>query len=292
MPQGEAPQDIAPGCRQQSIAIADGISVEVVIGIEADDPVSLGIAHATHSNHALFDLMLKLVRPGQVVLDLGAHVGLFSLAAAAVGCQVAAVEASPRNAQLLRESVRRNRFDAVRVVQAAVSDRAGTVEFNACGPYGHLIAPDMKISGTQVRSATVEQLLAELGWSRVDFIKMDIEGSELSALEGMSRLLAGPDAPPILYESNSHTLSFYGHTPRQLKQALRDLGYRSYLIAPGRLVPSDVDDRQVEVVADLLAIKQRPPAIDGWQFEPWPTAWGPRLKRLRSAARRLLRRAA
>jgi FkbM family methyltransferase len=217
---------------------------------------------------------------------------LFSLAAAAVGCRVAAVEASPRNAQLLSESVRRNGFERVQVVQAAVSDRAGAVEFNACGPFGHVVVPGMKVSGTKVRAATVEEILGELGLSRVDFIKMDIEGSELAALRGMSRLLAGRAAPPILYESNRYTLSFYGHTPQQLKQALEDLGYRNYQILPSRLVPAAPDDCQAEVVVDYLATKRQPPLLEGWKFEPRPTVWRRHLSRWRSVARRLVRRAA
>jgi len=293
MSQGDASHDIAAGSRRQTISVTRNVSVEVVIGVEADDPISLGIAQGTHFNHAQIDLMLKLVRPGQVVLDLGAHVGLYSLTAAAVGCRVAAVEASPRNAQLLSESARCNRFEMLQVVQAAVSDRAGTVEFNVHGPYGHVYAPGSNMLGTKVRAATVEQILGEMGLSRVDFIKMDVEGSELAALSGMSRLLAGPEAPPILYESNSHTLAFYGQTPRQLKQALEDLGYRNYEITkPNRLVPALPRDSQEDIVVDYLAIKGQPPTLDGWRFEPWPTFWGRRLSGLRSGARRLLRRAA
>jgi hypothetical protein len=108
----------------------------------------------------------------------------------------------------------------------------------------------------------------------------------------MSRLLAGPAAPPILYESNRHTLSFYGHTPQQLKQALEDLGYRNYQIVPSRLVPAAPDDRQAEVVVDYLAIKRQPPALVGWRFEPRPTVWSCHLSRCRSGVRRLFRRAA
>ena len=52
-------------------------------------------------------LLARLLRPGDRLLDLGAQIGLVSLAAAALGCEVAAVEACPKNAALLRASARR-----------------------------------------------------------------------------------------------------------------------------------------------------------------------------------------
>jgi hypothetical protein len=107
-----------------------------------------------------------------------------------------------------------------------------------------------------VRATTVDDLLEELGWERVDFIKMDIEGSEVSAVRGMARLLSRADAPPIFFESNRHTLGFFDKTPSDLKASLAALGYRNYLVAQNRLIPVLPETEQQDTVVDYLAIKE------------------------------------
>src|SRR5262245_45259683 len=68
------------------------------------------------------EYLQAMVRPGARVLDLGTHIGSFTLAAAALGYEVVGVEASPRNAALLRASLIKNGFRKARLVHAAVSD--------------------------------------------------------------------------------------------------------------------------------------------------------------------------
>ncbi len=58
----------------------------------------------------------------------------------------------------------------------------------------------------------MDGLLGRLGWDRVDAVKLDVEGAELAAIRGMAGLLSGPNAPIVLYESNTHTLQFFGDT--------------------------------------------------------------------------------
>src|SRR5262245_32996913 len=84
------------------------------------DPISQTLADRTGiPNASLLELMLKLSRPGQLVLDVGAHVGMFTLTAAAAGRRVLAVEASSRNHGLLTQSLEVNGFrDRVELVHA------------------------------------------------------------------------------------------------------------------------------------------------------------------------------
>jgi FkbM family methyltransferase len=251
-------------CR--SISVREGLSFDVVIGAEADDPFSQAFAQGIFPSGPLTDLMLQLIRPGDSVLDLGAHVGTFSLAAAALGCRVLSVEASPRNAKLLEASVARNGFQNMRVAHAAVAERAGTVRFIPNGPHGLIYTPAVDLPSVTVRALPVDQLLAEVGWQRVDLIKMDVEGSEIAAIHGMSRLLARKDAPRIIYECNAYTLRFFERTAKELKGALEELGYRNYLVEPGRLTPVRARDLQPFVVVDYLAVK-RWPTLAGWQLQ-------------------------
>jgi FkbM family methyltransferase len=251
----------------RTIPIREGLSFDIVIGAEADDPFSQSFAEGHFPRAPLTDLMFQLIRSGDSVLDLGAHIGTFSLAAAALGCRVLSVEASPRNAQLLQASVERNGFQNMQVAHAAVAERAGVVRFIPHGPHGLVYTPAVSLPSVTVRAVTVDQLLAEAGWQGVDLIKMDVECSEIAAIQGMSRLLARKDAPPIIYECNAYTLRLFKRTARQLKGALEALGYRNYLVEPGQLTPVRARDLQPFVVVDYLAVKRWPPRLAGWQLQ-------------------------
>lgn len=238
---------------------------DIVIGVGDRDPISESIAEQTFTFPTSFQLPFALMQPGHVVLDLGAHVGTFTLAAAALGCRVVAVEASPYNTTLLNASVTKNGFDQVQIVSAAASDRPGNLDFVQAGPYGLVATPVVKSPTIQVPAVTVDELLAELGCDRVDLIKMDIEGSEVIAIRGMSRLLTRTDAPSVFYESNGYTLNFFGETPNTLTAALREFGYDSYLVEPGQLVPICANGLQAECTVDCLAVRQLPDTLKDWQ---------------------------
>lgn len=248
----------------------NGKPVEFAVDLRAFDSslvdsVSQQLANGELPNQALIQLMLDLAPPEGTLLDLGAHVGTFSLVAASAGRRVVSIEASPLNAELLRASAARNGFSRMHVVEAAVGDCVRTVEFVVAGPGGHIANSDWRGPATAVRMAPVERLLAEVNCERIDFIKMDVEGSEVAALRGMRRLLSGPDAPPMVFESNAFALDFFGESPATLKQALEDLGYRSYLVGEGWLIPVSAADFQAGTVLDYLAAKSLPACLPGWK---------------------------
>ena len=138
-----------------------------------------------------FELALDLAPPSGVILDLGAHLGTFALAAAASGRRVIAVEASPRNVDLLRESARANGLDdALTVVPVAVSNREGTVRFQQEGAWGQITDSPWAANVVEVPVRTVPDILGDFGLARVDVVKLDVEGSEIAAIAGMSEMLS------------------------------------------------------------------------------------------------------
>jgi len=219
-------------------------------------------------------VLLDRLKPGDRVLDLGGHVGTFALAAAALGCRVVCVEAAPRLIRLLRASVARNGFDEVHIVHGAVTDRQGGVGFIPSGPWGTIANPVVEgqpstiqartLTPVVVPAVTVDLLLDELRWDRVDVVKLDVEGAELGALRGMTRRLSRADAPVLLYESNSHTLAFFGNTRVELEDTLHQMGYSTFSVEPGRLIPTRPDDLEPQSCINRLALKGRSPRVPGW----------------------------
>lgn len=146
------------------------------------------------------DFLRAHVRPGDLVLDLGANVGYFTLIAAALtgpAGRVVAYEPIPSNAEALRRNVDRNRLQNVEVVEAAISGRDGFAEISvaASDQQATLVAP--RDGGVlRVRTISLDSEAARLGAPSV--IKCDIEGAEYEAFARASAALAGH--PAILCE--------------------------------------------------------------------------------------------
>ena len=237
----------------------------VVVDKNEADPLTQMFLRGEYPFSEIYELLTQIVSPPARVLDLGGHIGAFSLAAAAAGYEVVTVEASPRNAALLQASVEANHWENIRIINAGISDAPGTLTFVMDGPYGHVATVEEKKGQSNrqvsVPAITVDQLIAELGWTTPHFIKMDIEGSEVAALKGMKDLLAEDLVPPIYYESNGHTLNLYDKTPQDLKAAVEAYGYKNYLVLPNEFRLVHATDVQGTTVVDNLAVKTVLPSI-------------------------------
>jgi FkbM family methyltransferase len=230
------------------------------------DPIGQAVRDQSYTFPEPFRVLFPLLRSGATVLDVGAHIGTFSLAAAALGCNVLSVEASPTNAALLNASVQRNQFSRMQVRNVAASDRTGTLEFVEGGPFG-FVANALNPSPTiTVQATTLTALVAEAGWTRIDYMKLDVEGSEVAALHGLEQLLLRDDAPLILFESNGHTLNFFQETPQSLIGLLITYGYSVYRPEHGELRPVTASDFQPECLVDYVALKRWPDTLKSWRL--------------------------
>ncbi len=256
------------GSVSQFVRLPEGVSFSVCVGTEAGDPISEALGRGHFPSSLPFAAMSPLLRTGDRVLDIGAHIGSLALPAAAFGCRVLALEASPRNAALLQASTRLNGFNNLQVVHAAVSDRPGVVEFCPDGPWGQIAAAGGNRARVPVEAVTVDALLDRVGWDGVELLKLDVEGSEVAAVAGMSRLLSGPAAPVLIYESNGHALHTCGRTVSELRAAVEGHGYRLYRLGKKRLREVAPGEFQPDTVADYLAVKAMPAALADWPIDP------------------------
>jgi len=132
------------------------------------------------------------VRPGDIVLDCGADIGVFTRSALIRGAKlVVAIEPSPVNIESLRRTFAHEITEGrVIVYPKGVWDHVTTLDLtvsqggtNSGGSV--VFAPGKYMTGkVKVPLTTIDLMVAELGLQRVDFIKMDIEGAEKNAIRG------------------------------------------------------------------------------------------------------------
>jgi FkbM family methyltransferase len=242
------------------LTLPDGRTIELALPSESTDPVVNAYKSGQALNQYLIDLLLRFTRAGERVLDLGCHVGTLSVPAACLGRTVVAVDASRLHAGAVEASARRNGLASLDVICCAVDATEGEVEFSENGLWG-MVAQGAKAStGTQrIAARRADAIAADAGWSRVDLVKMDVEGSELAAIESLGTLLDGDAAPVLIYESNGMTFEIFGYTIRELRKRLEALHYRTYRVEGPRLVYCHPGELQPEAWLDLVAL---PPA---WQ---------------------------
>ena len=149
-------------------------------------------------------LITQRVQPGATVLDIGAHIGYFSLLfARRVGPagHVYAFEPEPRNYKLLVRNVGENGYGNVTCVQAAAHVANGSVTLYLANDNAadHRVAPGEDDRETiSVRALRVDDYLSNV--AHVDFIKIDVKGAELSVLQGMNNLLERSPRAEMLIE--------------------------------------------------------------------------------------------
>jgi len=132
----------------------------------------------------------QAVRRGDIVLDGGAHIGVFSRTAIAAGAKlVVAIEPSPKNLECLRRNLASEIADGrAIIVPEGVWHEAGKLPFhmdpeNSAGNT-LLVSESHRPMTIEVPLTTIDHLVSRLKLERVDFIKLDIEGAEQNALQG------------------------------------------------------------------------------------------------------------
>lgn len=169
--------------------------------------------------------LMASIRPDWLVVEVGTHIGFFTLLLAARARRVVAFEPDARNRRDLADNLARNGVGNVEVVAAACSDREGHADFvsdpstgSAGGlrsaHHGEHAGPEVRVPVTRL-----DAFLASGGRGIPDLVKIDAEGAEDLVLEGMGALLDGPTR--ILVEVNETTT-------KPVHERLRRHGYGLY----------------------------------------------------------------
>lgn len=191
-----------------------------------------------------FDQFLAYTRPGMTLFDIGAHFGLFSLAAChygGVNALAVAVDPSPVATRMTSIQARLNGFsEQVMIIQASASGEAGEHLMVSTGVLGagYFLPPVDHSSSelTSTRAVTLDSLTEQAGRPPTH-IKIDVEGEEQAVLAGGESTLGGTSAPILFLELHNRMIRDRGGDPAVTLFTVRAWGYVIYL-CDGR----EVDD--------------------------------------------------
>jgi FkbM family methyltransferase len=194
----------------------------------------------------------SFIKPGSVVLDAGANFGLYTILAAKRGARVFAIEPDPRNAAMLRSNIGLNGMEKqVTIFEIAATEREMEVSlYRSERNSGESNILEKGALAGKIQGRTIDSL----NLPPVDVCKMDIEGSEFMALQGMRSTLERSPNIKLFVE--------YAEAFRD-SQALLDFLRKNFSVLRVMEVP-DADPRStVPSFCNIFATRSRETALPG-----------------------------
>jgi FkbM family methyltransferase len=182
------------------------------------------------------EVIEDLVLPGHTFIDLGANIGYFSLIAAKlVGNKgrVFSFEPTPSTLNFLSKNISKNGFsNIVTIEEYAISNISGRVNFTLNqGSECNSISTNQNASNTiSAEAITLDQYFMKKKDKRIDFIKIDIEGQELAALQGLEGLNKLNKDLKIIFEFHKENLEDNGMTGMEIFLLLKDYGFNRFTV--------------------------------------------------------------
>lgn len=170
-------------------------------------------------------LVLHLLRPGDLMGDVGANIGAFSvLAAANVGADAISIEPIPDTYSILQSNVESNKAQQkITTLQYGVGDKEGVLRFtSALDAMNHVLLDNEESSDAiEIKVLTLDTIFAN---RTPTMMKIDVEGYEYPALLGAQKILSDPALQAIIIELNGCGKNF-GYDENAVHQMLLDKGF-------------------------------------------------------------------
>jgi len=201
---------------------------------------------ANYKYHELDEtiLMIKTLKEGSVALDVGAHIGYFTLIMARlVGKKgkVFAFEPSPINFELLKKNVELNKYKNIRIIPKGISNKSDWIPFYLNSKnHGNcsFFKTDKHDKEIQIKTITLDHYFFGIDFN-IDFAKIDAEGSEPLVIEGMKSILRKPYPIKLIIEFFPRLLKNGGFEPVDFLEMLKNFGLKLYFITKSSLKEFD-----------------------------------------------------
>ncbi|WP_448560741.1 class I SAM-dependent methyltransferase [Trichothermofontia sp.] len=225
------------------------------------------------------NLLIQLLKPGDSFIDVGAHIGYFSLLAAALIGETGLVltcEPEGANYDCILQNIQLNRFNNLRVLNVAVGDERKNTQFfvNSDNDGGHALwnvghhpfnqKSKQSPIARPIRMETLDYLIKQHPVHNLKLLKIDTEGAEYSILRGAIDLLSRVKVPYIIAEINRFGLQQMGTNEIELRGFMRSLGYETYVLtsqAPNPIFLKPDQVYQSQTVFNVLFTNQGLPVV-------------------------------
>ena len=174
-----------------------------------------------------FDLLEKEISHGENVIDIGAKLGVYSLAFSKfVGSTgtVFAFEPTPDSFNILRKNKDVNHLENLIIEQKAVTDKNGVEILEICELSGNNRINNNCENGIHINSVSLDSYFLDSN-KKISFIKIDVEGLEPKVLSGMKNILKKNTEIKILLEYYPKLMEFFGYVPEKILEDLTKQGF-------------------------------------------------------------------
>jgi FkbM family methyltransferase len=224
-----------------------------------DDPYFSSILPGTHSNDFLSFVAKHHLAESSVVLDVGANIGVTAtiLANAVPEGRVIAFEPGSDTYQYLLETISANELTNCKALPLALGATSGPASFLENGTSGaasHLVVEGVSLGegNVVVRVRTLDEVVEEEGISRLDLIKISVDGFEVEVIAGATHSIER-FRPSVFLEFNTFTLIAYGNkNPRDVLTFLKSIFPHLYRFEAGRAIEITDEASVLEFIHDNL----------------------------------------
>jgi FkbM family methyltransferase len=216
---------------KQTLIVIDNFDRDLKIKMDPSRSMGATIYWSGFHEFHEFLFLHKFLKKEMVFADVGANLGEYTLFVAKRLSQgtVLAFEPLPKMHALLEENIKLNHFKNVKLLRYGLSDQEGTLPILEIDDEHEGLSTfypgDRKImKRTEVPLKSFDKEFGNFGVATLDFIKMDIEGAELTALKGFKNTIE-QFKPTIMVEINSVTFQRAGYSVDEMFQFFSDLHY-------------------------------------------------------------------